>query len=84
MLARPGTPTGKWRLVGYDTFEGGRDGYYPIEGEYDSEEQAKRAAREQLEHLEKTQPSKSSGGQSGVQDQVFIERPDGSGYRFLQ
>jgi hypothetical protein len=77
--------TGKWSLDGYDTFEGGPDAYYPLEGEYDDEQSAQAAARKRLAELEKTQPSSSSGGQSfgGIQDQVFVVRPDGSKYRFL-
>jgi hypothetical protein len=72
----------KWSLEGYDTFEGGPDDYYPLEGEYDDESAAQAAARNRLAELEKTQPSSSSGGQSGIQDRVFIVRPDGRKYRF--
>ena len=47
------------------------------------EQEARAAAIEQLEELEKHQPSAQSGGQpsKGIQDQVFIARPDGSSYR---
>ena len=75
---------GKWKLEGYDTFEGGPDAYYSLEGEYDSEVQAEEAARARLGHLEETQPSGSSGGQGfgGIQDQVYIVGPDGKRRRF--
>ena len=68
------TGSNKWKLEGYDTFEGS---YYPLEGEYDSEAQAEDAARSRLIHLEKTQPSSSSGGQGGIQDRVYIVNPEG-------
>lgn len=69
----------KWKLVGHDTFEGAD---YPL-SEHDSESDALDAARARLRYLEQTQPSASSGGQGadGIQDRVFIERPDGSRYR---
>jgi hypothetical protein len=68
-----------WRLRGYDTFS--RE-YYPLEGKYADETEARDAARRRLVELEKEQPSKDSGGQDGIQDQVFIVQPDGSVYRF--
>jgi hypothetical protein len=73
---------GKWRLEGFDTFEGEE---YPLTGEHDTEELAQAAARGRLAELEKSQPSASSGGQGlyGIQDRVFIIRPDGSKYRFM-
>ncbi|OGG44092.1 hypothetical protein A2841_01205 [Candidatus Kaiserbacteria bacterium RIFCSPHIGHO2_01_FULL_48_10] len=73
-----------WRLEGYDTFEGGHDAFYPIEGEYESESAAQTAARQRLKKLERSQPSSSSGGQSstGIQDRVYIVRPNGEKYRF--
>lgn len=66
-----------WKLLGYDTFE--RE-FYPEEGEYPSEEEAKKAAAKQLQHLERIQPSVrpggigGSGGQGffGIQDRIFI------------
>lgn len=72
-----------WKLQGYDTFEGGPDAFYGI-GEFESEDDALEAARLRLLHLEWSQPSKDSGGQGGIQDQVFIVRPDGSRYRFMR
>jgi hypothetical protein len=42
-------------------------------------------AQQQLARLEQVQPTESSGGQSehGIQDRVYIEKPDGSRYRVL-
>lgn len=70
-----------WRLEGLDTFEGS---WYPLDGEYESEADAEIAARERLQHLEKTQPTSLSGGQfGGIQDRVFIVDPDGKRRRFV-
>ncbi len=74
--------TSRWSLQGYDTFEGGPDAYYPLEGKFDGESAAQAAARCRLANLEKTQPKESSGGQGGIQDHVYIVKPDGSRYRF--
>lgn len=76
------TPKEKWRLEGYDTFDSSP---YHIDGEYNDEEAAKNAANNRLASLEKSQPSSSSGGQGtfGIQDQVFIVRPDGSKFRYF-
>jgi len=70
-----------WKLAGYDTFDGH---FYKIEGTYNTEEEAVRAAQERLVELEELQPSEYSGGQSpfGIQDSVYVVRPDGSMYRF--
>jgi hypothetical protein len=68
----------KWRLVGWDTFEGAD---YPL-SEHDDEEACVKAARDRLRILERDQPTAQSGGQDGIQDQVFIETPDGIRYRF--
>jgi len=77
--------SGKWRLEGYDTFEGGEGAYYSLDGEYNSEDEAKEAARARLAHLEETQPSDTSDGQDddGIQDEVYIVSPDGMRRRFL-
>lgn len=71
----------KWRIEGWDVFDAGN---YKIEGEYDTEEQALEAANLELFELEKVQPTKTSRGQSamGVQDRIYIVRPDGSKYRY--
>lgn len=73
---------GKWKLEGFDTFEGSP---YPLPGEYNNEEEARRVAKARLKELEKRNPSETSGGQgaTGIQDRVFIVRPDGSKYRYL-
>ena len=68
-----------WKLIGYDTFAGE---WYDLSGSYPSEASARRAAQRQLCKLEKLQPSAQSGGQSGIQDQIYIVRPDGSHYRY--
>jgi hypothetical protein len=71
-----------WKLQGWDTFAGEA---YDLEGSYFSEKAARRAAKRELKHLEKLQPSQDSGGQGpkGIQDRIFIIRPDGSSYRYL-
>ncbi len=75
----------KWSLNGYDTFEEGPEAFYTLPGEWDTEKEAREAAKKRLQELEISQPSSSSGGQgfSGIQDQVFIVRPDDSMYRFI-
>ena len=73
-------PKSVWRLRGYDTFA---EEPYPLEGEYASERLAQAAAKQRMAELEESQPSASSGGQSGIQDQIYIIRPDGTEYRFF-
>jgi len=75
-------PDGGWQLRGYDTFA--RQSY-PLPGTYRSEADAIAAARLRLVELEQEQPSASSGGQGegGIQDRVFVVRPDGTSYRVL-
>ena len=73
----------KWKLKGYDTFEEGPDAFYPLDGEFDTEEGAKQEAGNRLKELEASQPSSSSGGQAGIQDQIYVIRPDGTSYRFF-
>lgn len=75
--------SGKWRLEGYDTFEGGPDAYYPLDGEYDTEAAAQLAASKRLAQLEESQPSETSGGQHGIQDQVYVVSPEGKRTRFF-
>ena len=50
---------------------------------YETEDEAVAAARARLVELEREQPSVSSGGQGfgGIQDQVYVVRPDGSTFR---
>ncbi|MDQ1592606.1 MAG: hypothetical protein QOG71_3233 [Pyrinomonadaceae bacterium] len=73
-------PNGKWKLEGYDTFS--RESY-PLPGEYDTEDIAIIAAKKRLEDLERTQPSESRGGQDGMQDRVYLIRPDETKFRIL-
>lgn len=75
------TLNNKWSLLGLDTFS---DEYYPLDGEYLTEMEAKLAAIKRLFELEESQPSKTSGGQGpcGIQDRVYIIRPDGTRYRY--
>ncbi len=84
--------TGKWSVWGYDTFEE-EDAWYPIDAdwtktpreikEYDTEDEALARAYSRFDELEISQPSKNSGGQSewGIQDMVYLQRPDGNRYR---
>jgi hypothetical protein len=70
--------SGKWKLQGYDTFA--REDY-PLDGEFDTEADAIAAAQSRLADLERAQPSASSGGQDGIQDRVYVIRPDGTLFR---
>ncbi len=70
-----------YKLRGFDTFS---SEWYDLEGEYDNEAAAKAAAKHRLANLERTQPARTSGGQNGIQDRVFIVRPDGSQYRYSE
>jgi len=71
-----------WRLEGYDTFS---DEPYPLDGKYGDGCQPSYPGRDaaladafkRLRELERTQPSSSSGGQSGIQDRVYLIHPDG-------
>ena len=71
-----------FRLKGFDTFAGE---YYDLAGEYETREEAEKAAAKRLEKLEETQPESSSGGQSwsGIQDRVYLVNPDGKLQRIL-
>ena len=71
-----------WRLVGYDTFE---EECYSLNGEYEDEYSARIIALERFKMLQKTQPFEDSGGQDelGIQDRIFIQRPNGTRYRFI-
>jgi len=79
------TEPGTWSVEGYDTFEGGPDAFYRVREGLASEEEAQVAAAAYMKELERHQPSSSSGGQGmmGIQDRVYIVRPDGSKYRFF-
>ena len=84
-----GTKEKKWKIEGYDTFESKwdleADPFYPVEGEWNTEKEAQEAAKEYLSKIETHQPARNSGGQSpfGIQDHVYIVRPDGSKYRYV-
>jgi hypothetical protein len=67
-----------WQLWGLDTFS---NDIYPI-SRHDSEAECLAAAREHLRELEGQQPSELSGGQDGIQDQIFIVGPNGTRYRY--
>ena len=77
----------EWKLVGYDTYD---NQWYPLKGGrllksgFLTEFGARRAAKRRLAELEIEQPSETSGGQStfGIQDRVFIQRPNGTSYCF--
>lgn len=71
----------KWKLVGWDTFSSEE---YSL-SEHKTQQLAETAAAKRMQELERTQPSTSSGGQGmfGIQDQVYIERPDGTRYRWF-
>ena len=71
------SPLKTWELRGYDAFA---QEWYPLPGCFLSEEEALRAARHWLSELERMQPSAHSGGQQGIQDRVYVVRPDGSLY----
>jgi hypothetical protein len=70
---------GPWRLKGHDAFAGTD---YDLPGTYRSEARARRAAGRALRQIERGQPSATSGGQKGVQDRIYIMRPDRTSYRF--
>ncbi|OIP24913.1 hypothetical protein AUK11_02030 [bacterium CG2_30_37_16] len=71
---------GKWHLKDFDTFE---EEYYGLKGSFETEELAIAGGKEKLKELEETQPSSQSGGQDplGIQDKVFVVRPDGTDFR---
>ena len=68
----------KWKLEGYDSFA---HEYYPIDGDYHTEAEALSAAQVCLAELERTQPSASSGGQDGIQDHIYVVRPNNTVFR---
>ena len=71
-----------WRLEGYDAYS---EEPYEIRGEWPTEEKTREAARDHLREIAFYQPEEMAGGQTdeGIQDRIFIIRPDGSKYRFL-
>lgn len=71
---------GLWTIEGYDSFA---KEAYALPGSYSSQRVAEKAALRRLKALEMMQPSEISGGQNGMQDQIYIRRPDGTSYRFV-
>lgn len=73
--------TAKWTLIGYDTFSNEE---YSLTS-HKTQALAETAAAERMQELERTQPSSQSGGQGmfGIQDRVYIERPDGTRYQWF-
>ena len=71
---------GIWKLQGRDTFA---HEDYGIDGEFDSEDEAIAAGKVCLDDLERDQPTASTGGQDGIQDQVYVIRPDGTIFRVM-
>jgi len=69
-----------WGLREKDTFS---NEWFDFGERFSSEEDARTAAREILNEHEIDQPTESSGGQDGIQDQVWIVRPDMSIYRYI-
>lgn len=71
-----------WKIRGHDTFS---NEPYSLPGEWTDEDGALLGARERLQELERTQPASETGGQdeNGIQDKVYIIRPDGTEYPFL-
>ncbi|HZE99528.1 MAG TPA: hypothetical protein VE981_21160 [Planctomycetota bacterium] len=70
-----------WALIGFDTLA---NEWYEVSF-FEREAEAARAGLMQLQEIEKTQPTVTSGGQAdyGIQDRVYIQRPDGTRYRLL-
>lgn len=70
-----------FKLVGYDTFA---NEWYGLK-EFPTEKEARDAGIKRLEELAISQPASSSGGQGfgGIQDQVYIEYPDGKRFRVI-
>lgn len=70
---------GEWKLKGRDKFTGK---FYDIFDSYPNEQSAIEMARERRADFGLTQPSSGSQGRKGVQDKVYIVRPDGTQYLF--
>ena len=68
-----------WKIEGYDTYA--REPY-ALDGKFSSQAAAERAACKRLKKLELSQPRARSGGQEGIQDQVYIIQPDGMRDRY--
>ncbi len=64
-----------WRLQDVDQFDGT---VYRIRGTFLSLEEAYSAARRLCQKIERTQPTRSSGDQQGIQNIILIVCPNGS------
>ena len=73
---------GMWHLDSMDGFDTEAE-RFRLSGPYGSEEAALAAAGERFAELERLQPSASSGGQGGIQDRLYLVRPDGSSRRLF-
>ena len=69
---------GPWQLWGLDTFS---NETYRV-SQHATEQECRAAAREYMRDIELQQPSETSGGQEGIQDQLFIVGPSGVRYRY--
>ena len=67
--------SGDWWVEGWDTFAGEA---YQVSGNHRSRPAATRAY---LRRLNRGQPVATSGGQDGIQDQVFVRGPGGESIR---
>ena len=63
----------RWRLEGFNTFAGEA---YSFPDSYRTEAEAVAAGRKKLKEIKKIQ----SDEEGGIQDQVWVIRPDGRGY----
>ena len=71
---------GQWHIDSMDGFD--MDAYpYRLSGPYGTEDEALRAADGHFADLEASQPSASSGGLWGIQDRLYLVRPDGTSMR---
>jgi len=63
-----------FKLLGFDTLD---VEWYYLDGEYAMISDAYAAAYARFDELEREQPSRGSGGQDGIQDQVWLVPPIG-------
>jgi hypothetical protein len=70
-----------WKVEGKDGFDSDAD-YYPVSDGHVSYDAALLAARARLIELDRTQSD--AGGQSGIQDRVYIVYPDGKRLRVFR
>jgi len=72
----------EWNLDTKDGFDMEAEPFR-LSGPYGSEEEALRAADARFAELEALQPCAESGGQEGIQDRLYLVRPDGSSRRLF-